>query len=151
MSSPTASIAPAQIAIPSKSRRSVSKLMSGPIFLLYLNVTPSRSTRRTCISIASRGSRKADTPTSIVPPANGRLSKTVTRYLLTASSRATAMPAGPAPTTATRSSRSVICGMTSGIPDASCRSTRNRSLARIASGRSMSPRRQARSQGAEQT
>jgi hypothetical protein len=40
MSSPTASIAPAQIAIPSKSRRSVSKLMSGPIFLSYLNVTP---------------------------------------------------------------------------------------------------------------
>ncbi len=41
--------------------------------------------------------------------------------------------------------------MTSGIPEASCHSTRNRFIARIASGRSMSPRRQARSHGAEQT
>ena len=47
--------------------------------------------------------------------------------------------------------RGVIWGMTSGMPDASCHSTRNRFIARIASGRSMSPRRQARSQGAEQT
>ena len=78
MSSPTASIAPAQIATQSKSLSRVSKLMSGPIFVLYRNVTPSRSTRRTSISIASRGSRKAGTPISIVPPANGRLSKTVT-------------------------------------------------------------------------
>ena len=68
-----------------------------------------------------------------------------------ASSRATEMPAGPAPTMATRSSRGVIWGMTSGMPDASCHSTRNRFIARIASGRSMSPRRQARSHGAEQT
>ena len=101
--------------------------------------------------MASRGRRNAGTPISIVPPAKGRLSKTVTRYPLTASSRATAIPAGPAPTTATRSSRGVICGMTSGMPDASCHSTRNRFIARIASGRSMSPRRQARSHGAEHT
>ena len=40
--------------------------------------TPSRSTSRTSISIASRGRRKAGTPMSIVPPAYGRLSKTVT-------------------------------------------------------------------------
>ena len=33
---------------------------------------------RTSISIASRGRRKAGTPMSIVPPAYGRLSKTVT-------------------------------------------------------------------------
>ena len=37
--------------------------------------------------------------------------------------------------------------MTSGMPDASCHSTRKRFIARIASGRSMSPRRQARSHG----
>jgi len=52
---------------------------------------------------------------------------------------------------AMRSSRGVIWGMTSGMPDASCHSTRKRFIARIASGRSMSPRRQARSHGAEQT
>ena len=34
---------------------------------------------RTSISIASRGRRNAGTPMSIVPPAYGRLSKTVTR------------------------------------------------------------------------
>ena len=68
-----------------------------------------------------------------------------------ASSRATEMPAGPAPTTATFSGLASMWGMTSGMPDASCHSTRKRFIARIASGRSMSPRRQARSHGAEQT
>ena len=68
-----------------------------------------------------------------------------------ASSRETASPAGPAPITATRSSRGVIWGITSGMPLASCHSTRNRFIARMASGRSMSPRRHARSHGAEQT
>ena len=61
------------------------------------------------------------------------------------------MPAGPAPTTATFSGRASMWGMTSGMPEASCHSTRKRFIARIASGRSMSPRRQARSHGAEQT
>jgi len=103
------------------------------------------------ISIASRGRRNAGTPMSIVPPPYGRLSKTVTPKPFIASSRATEMPAGPAPTTATRSGRAVMCGMTSGMPDASCHSTRNRFIARMASGRSMSPRRHARSHGAEQT
>ncbi len=61
------------------------------------------------------------------------------------------MPAGPAPTTATFSARASMWGMTSGMPDASCHSTRKRFIARIASGRSISPRRQARSHGAEHT
>ena len=50
-----------------------------------------------------------------------------------------------------RVSRGVMAGMSSGMPDAWCHSTRKRFMARMASGRSMSPRRQARSQGAEQT
>ena len=54
--------------------------------------TPSRSTSRTSISIASRGRRNAGTPMSIVPPPYGRLSKTVTWKPFIASSRATAMP-----------------------------------------------------------
>ena len=48
--------------------------MSMPIVVSNTNVTPRRSTRRTSISIASRGSRKAGTPMSIVPPPYGRLS-----------------------------------------------------------------------------
>jgi hypothetical protein len=69
--------------------------MSLPIVVLNTNVTPSRSTRRTSISIASRGRRKAGTPISIVPPPYGSESKTVTWTPFIASSRATAMPAGP--------------------------------------------------------
>ena len=88
---------------------------------------------------------------SIVPPAYGSSSKTVTLWPATASSRATAMPAGPAPMTATLVSLGVMAGMSSGMPEASCHSTRKRFMARMASGRSMSPRRQARSHGAEQT
>ena len=78
MSSATASIAPAVMAIPSKSRWSCSNVMSVPIVVSKTNVTPRRSTSRTSISIASRGRRKAGTPMSIVPPPYGRLSKTVT-------------------------------------------------------------------------
>ena len=59
--------------------------------------------------------------------------------------------AGPAPTTATVVSRGVIWGMSSGMPLAWCHSTRKRFMARMASGRSISPRRQARSHGAEHT
>ena len=79
-------------------------MMSMPIVVLKTERRrPSRSTSRTSISIASRGRRNAGTPMSIVPPPYGRLSKTVTRTPFIASSRATARPAGPAPTTATRS------------------------------------------------
>ena len=53
-------------------------MMSVPIVVSNTKVTPSRSTSRTSISIASRGRRKAGTPMSIVPPPYGRLSKTVT-------------------------------------------------------------------------
>ena len=88
---------------------------------------------------------------SIVPPPYGSESKTVHLKPFIASSRATAIPAGPAPTTRRARPRGVIWGMTSGMPEASCHSTRNRFIARMASGRSMSPRRQARSHGAEQT
>ncbi len=42
--------------------------MSSPIVVLNTNLTPSRSTSRTSISIASRGRRNAGTPMSIVPP-----------------------------------------------------------------------------------
>ena len=103
----TAFIAPAVIAIASKSRWSCSNVMSTPIAVSNTNLTPSRSMRRTSISIASRGRRNAGTPMSIVPPAYGRLSKTVTSKPFSASSRATDSPAGPAPTTATRSARGV--------------------------------------------
>ncbi|MBI3748443.1 MAG: hypothetical protein HY262_06320 [Chloroflexi bacterium] len=53
-------------------------MTSTPTFVSNTNRTPRRSTSRTSISIASRGSRKAGTPMSIVPPPYGRLSKTVT-------------------------------------------------------------------------
>ena len=53
-------------------------MMSMPMVVSNTNFTPSRSTSRTSISIASRGRRNAGTPTSIVPPPNGRLSNTVT-------------------------------------------------------------------------
>ncbi len=73
----TASIAPAVMAMASYSAWSCSNVMSLPIVVSYTNVTPRRSTSRVSISMASRGRRKAGTPMSIVPPAYGRLSKTV--------------------------------------------------------------------------
>ena len=72
MSSATASIAPAVMAIESKSRWSCSNVMSCPIVVSKTKRTPRRSTSRTSISMASRGSRKAGTPMSIVPPPYGQ-------------------------------------------------------------------------------
>ena len=89
---------------------------------------------------------------SIVPPPYGRLSKTVHLVALGRELARDGEPGRPgADDRDPLGSRAVIWGMTSGMPDASCHSTRKRFIARIASGRSMSPRRQARSHGAEQT
>ncbi len=117
MSRGTALMAPAQMATASKRSWSSSKVMSRPTRVSKRKETPSRSTSLKSISMAWRGRRKAGTPTSIVPPAMGSSSKTVTWWPATASSRATARPAGPAPTTATVVSRGVMRGISSGMPD----------------------------------
>ncbi len=70
-SRPTASMAPAQMAMASKRSWSCSNVMSRPMRVSNWKVTPSRSTRRMSISMASRGRRNAGTPMSIVPPAKG--------------------------------------------------------------------------------
>ena len=102
--------------------------------------------------MASRGRRKAGTPMSIVPPRVGQL---VEDRDLVAGGGQLARDGDAGRAGADDGDRRVarrdLRACRPGCRDAWCHSTRKRFMARMASGRSMSPRRQARSHGAEQT
>ena len=89
-------------------------------------------------------------PTAIMPPTTGSASKTETRKPLRTRVSATAMPAGPAPTTATRfafgASTGAVCSVaSSGFCNS--QSETNRFRRRIDTASSTSARRQLSSQG----
>ena len=65
--------------------------------------TPAARIRSISRSSTARGRRKAGMPCLSKPPASPSRSRTVTRYPCCANLRAAVRPAGPAPTTATRS------------------------------------------------
>ena len=111
-------------------------------------------------SIRSRGNRYSGIPRRIIPPATGAASKTVTRWPISARSCAQDRPAGPAPITATRPGfgagglgRSTTRKISSKewlLSTPNCSQT-TRFSARMCSGPSRAPRRQAASHGCAQT
>ena len=97
----------------------------------------------------SRGSRYSGMPTAIIPPGTGSASNTVTAQPSCARRSAAVSPAGPAPITATFPALAARGRV--GCQGAVSASAMKRLIVRMATGWSMSPRRQRCSQKAGQT